>query len=59
MSDADQLRDRASRLFAMALKAREAGFASAAELENLCSEALAQAENMERRVSARPTSEAL
>ena len=58
MSDADQLRDRASRLFAMALKARETGFASATELEKFASEALAQAENMERRASAPPTPEA-
>jgi hypothetical protein len=56
--DADQLRSRATRLFAMALKARETGFASGAELENLASEALAQAENMERRTTAPPTPQA-
>jgi hypothetical protein len=47
MPDSDQLRKRASRLFAMALKARETGFASAPELEKLASESLAQAEDME------------
>ena len=58
MSDANQLRDRATRLFAMALKAHETGFVSAVELEKLASEALAQAENMERLASAPPTPEA-
>jgi len=57
MSDSDQLRDRATRLFAMALKARETGFASAEELEKLASEALAQAEDMERLASTPPTPE--
>jgi hypothetical protein len=42
----------------MALKARETGFAPAAELEKLASEALAQAEDMERRTAATPTTEA-
>jgi hypothetical protein len=55
MPDSDKLRDRATRLFAMALKARETGFASAAELEKLASEALAQAEDMESRTTAPPT----
>jgi hypothetical protein len=54
MSDADQLRDRATQLFALALKAREQGFRSADELANLASEALAQAEDMERRTAAAP-----
>ena len=58
MPDSDKLRDRATRLFAMALKARETGFVSGAELEQLASEALAQAENMDRRASARPAPEA-
>jgi hypothetical protein len=58
MSDSDRLRERATRLFAMALKARETGFASAEELERLASEALAQAEDMERRASAPLTPEA-
>ena len=49
MPNSDKLRDRATRLFAMALKARETGFVSGAELEQLASEALAQAENMDRR----------
>jgi hypothetical protein len=54
MSDSDKLRDRATRLFAMALKARETRFVSATELENLASQALAQAEDMERRATAMP-----
>ena len=54
MSDSDQLRDRATRLFAMALKARETGFVAAVELEKLASDALAQAEDIERRASALP-----
>jgi hypothetical protein len=58
MADSDQLRKRASQLFALALKGRETGFASAAELEKLASEALAQAEDMERRASVPRTPEA-
>jgi hypothetical protein len=54
MSDSEKLRDRATRLFAMALKARETGFASGPELEKLASEALAQAEDMERRAAIPP-----
>jgi hypothetical protein len=57
MSDSDKLRDRATRLFALALKARDYGFRSAEDLANLASEALAQAEDMERRASAPPTPE--
>jgi hypothetical protein len=57
MPDSDKLRDRATRLFAMALKARETGFASAEELEKLASEALAQAEDMERRTAIPPKPE--
>jgi hypothetical protein len=58
MSDSDKLRARATQLFALALKGRESGFASAVELERLASEALAQAEDMERRANAPPTPEA-
>jgi hypothetical protein len=58
MSDSNQLRKRASQLFAMARKGRETGFVAATELENLASEALAQAEDMERRASHPPTPEA-
>ena len=58
MADSDQLRKRASQLFALALKARESGFASAAELEKLASESLARAEYMERRANTPPTPEA-
>jgi hypothetical protein len=54
MPDSDKLRDRATRLFAMALKACETGFTSAEDLEKLASEALAQAEDMERRIAAPP-----
>ena len=50
MSEAERLRDRATRLFALALKARERGpRGDAEELERLAAEALAQAEAMERR----------
>ena len=52
MSDSDKLRKRASQLFAMALKARETGFAAATELEKLASESLALAEEMDRGASA-------
>jgi hypothetical protein len=58
MSDSDKLRARATQLFALALKGRETGFSSSAELEKLASEALAQAEDMERRAIAQPTPEA-
>jgi hypothetical protein len=49
MKDADQLRDRATRLFALALKARDYGFSSADDLADLANEALAQADEMDRR----------
>jgi hypothetical protein len=58
MSDSDKLRDRATRLFALALKARDHGFRSADDLADLASEALAQAEDMERRANAPTPSEA-
>jgi hypothetical protein len=54
MPDSDKLRDRATRLFTLTLKARETGFATAAELEKLASVALAQAEDMERRTATPP-----
>ena len=56
MSDSDNLRHRAIRLFAMVLNAREQGFGSADRLADLAHEALSQADEMERRVgaSARP-----
>ena len=54
MSDSDKLRDRAARLFALALQARERGYVSADELAKLASEALAQAEDMERRTTRVP-----
>jgi len=47
MLDADQLLDRATRFLALA-KAREQGFSSADDLAALASEALPQAEDMER-----------
>ena len=48
MSDAVQIRDRASRLFALALKARENGLLDYAEqLTQLASEAVEQAATME------------
>ena len=49
-----QLRARATQLLAMALKARETGFASVTALEKLASEALAQAEDIERRTAIPP-----
>jgi hypothetical protein len=50
MSDADQLRDRATRLLALALKARDNGHPQYAdELTQLASEAFDQATDMERR----------
>ena len=39
MKDADQLRDRATRLFALALKARDYGFSAADDLADLANEA--------------------
>ena len=53
MSDADQLRARATRLFALALKARDEGkTAYADELTKLASEAFDQATEIERRSGA-------
>jgi hypothetical protein len=50
MSDADQLRDRATRLLALALKARDNGHPQYAhELTQLASEAFDQATDMEWR----------
>jgi hypothetical protein len=62
MSDADQPRARATRLFALALKARDEGkTASADELTKLASEAFDQATEIERRsdaISIPPATEA-
>jgi hypothetical protein len=49
MSDSDKLRERATRLFALALKARDHGFSSADDLADLANEALAEADEMDRR----------
>jgi hypothetical protein len=55
MSDADQLRDWATRLFALALKARDNGLSEYAdELTQLASEAFDQATGMERRLFPNP-----
>jgi hypothetical protein len=55
MADSDQLRDRATRLLAPALKARDNGHPQyAAELTQLASEAFDQATDMEGRSSAPP-----
>jgi hypothetical protein len=43
------MRERAARLFALALKARERGYSHADELTKLAAESLAQAEEMESR----------
>jgi hypothetical protein len=48
MDDLDELRERASRLFALALKAREGGYPSAEELEDLANEMLARVEELQR-----------
>lgn len=54
-SDADQLRDRATRLLALALKARDDGHPQYAdELTRLASEAFDQATDMERRLIPHP-----
>ena len=59
MADSDQLRDRATRLLALALKARDNGHPQYAdELTQLASEAFEQATDMERRAPAPPTPEA-
>ena len=49
MDDAAQVRERAVRLFALALQARERGYTSASELERLANETMAHAEELERR----------
>jgi hypothetical protein len=49
MDDAARVRERAVRLFALALQARERGFTSASELERLANETMAHAEELERR----------
>jgi hypothetical protein len=55
MSDANQLRDRATRLLALALKARDNGHPQyAEELTQLASEAFDQATDMERRFAPYP-----
>jgi hypothetical protein len=55
MSDADQLRNRATRLLALALKARDNGLIEYAdELTQLASEAFDQAADMERRLASDP-----
>jgi hypothetical protein len=55
MSDAGQLRDRATRLFALARKARDNGLREYAnQLTQLASEACNQAENQEGRLVSDP-----
>jgi hypothetical protein len=55
MSDADQLRNRATRLLALALKARDDGHPQYAdELTQFASEAFEQATDMERRLVPNP-----
>ena len=49
MDDAAQVRERAVSLYALALQARERGYTSASELERLANEAMAHAEELERR----------
>jgi hypothetical protein len=49
MDDAAQVRERAVRLYALALQARERGYTSASELERLANETMAHAEELERR----------
>jgi hypothetical protein len=49
MDDAARVRERAVRLYALALQARERGYTSASELERLANEAMAHAEELERR----------
>jgi hypothetical protein len=47
LSDSDKLRDRATRLFAIVLNAREQGLGAADDLVDLANEALAQADEMD------------
>ena len=53
VGDADQLRDRAAKLFALAIKLRESRGASVAanDIEQMAHESLAQAEALERGAS--------
>ena len=48
MDDAARVRERAVRLYALALQARERGYTSASELERLANETMAHAEELER-----------
>jgi len=48
-SDSDKLRDRATRLFAIVLNAREQGLGAADDLVDLANEALAEADELDRR----------
>jgi hypothetical protein len=49
MDDAARVKERAVRLYALALQARERGYTSASELERLANETMAHAEELERR----------
>jgi hypothetical protein len=49
MDDAARVRERAVRLYALALQARERGYTSASELERLANETMSHAEELERR----------
>jgi hypothetical protein len=49
MDDAARVRERAVRLYALALQARERGYTSASELERLANETIAHAEELDRR----------
>ena len=49
MDDAAQVRERAVRLYALALQARERGYTSASELERLANETMSHADELERR----------
>jgi hypothetical protein len=48
MDDAARIRERAVRLYALALQAREHGYTSASELERLAHETISHAEELER-----------
>jgi hypothetical protein len=50
MDDAARVRERAVRLYALALQARERGYTRASELERLANETMAHAEELERRI---------
>jgi hypothetical protein len=51
MDDAARVRERAVRLYALALQARERGYTSADELERLANERMTHAEDLERRIT--------